>query len=99
MQEYTRGDVEFLAMEIFHRQEGENRSWFTWQGSPSKLEYRLQARMQLEEPVEAVQIILEEEVVTSIPKAIAAPIEPPKKRGRPAKEAAKGPRIVHTTEG
>jgi hypothetical protein len=68
MQDYTRGDVEFLAIELFHLDNGDSRSWWTWDGSPSKLEYRIKARIELEQPVEAVQIILEDEVVGTIEK-------------------------------
>lgn len=62
MQDYTRGDVEFLAMELFARDKGDNRSWWTWTGTPSKLEYRINAKIELEAPIEAVQ----DELVVSI---------------------------------
>lgn len=80
MQDYTRGDVEFLAMEMFQRDHGDNRSWWTWEGTPNKLEYRIKARLELEQPVEAIQIILEDEVV--------ATIEKPRKRVTKSRDSA-----------
>lgn len=83
MQDYTRGDVEFLAMEMFHRDHGDNRSWFSWDGEPSKLHYRLQARLQLEEPVEALPY-----PKGSVITIVAAPEEKPKKRVTKSRDSA-----------
>lgn len=51
MQEYTRGDVEFLAMELFSREHGDNRSWDTWEDQTS---FRIRARNLLEKPIDPV---------------------------------------------